>query len=160
VTLLRCWLHAAALDDRAFREVHRWALSKTAPSDPVQTLRTHPRAAAGSAGELESVLTGHPERRHAATELIRRALAPLSQLHVRNACTGSRADRIALESFIDETGTLFVVGEDPEVMPILNALAQSVVEHGRRVAARSSSGRLDPPLTTVLDLDPATAPVK
>ncbi|MGW8374153.1 hypothetical protein [Streptomyces sp. ODS28] len=154
VTLLRCWLHAAALDNRPFREVHRWSLSKSAPGDPVQTLRTHTKAAPGAAGELEAVLTGHPERRRSAVELIHRALAPLSQLHVRNACTGGRADRIALESFIDETGTLYVVGEDPEVMPILNALAQSVVEHGRRVAARSSAGRLDPPLTTVLALDP------
>lgn len=151
-TLLRCWLHAAALDDRPFREVHRWANTKTSPSDPVQTLRTHPKAAPGAAGELEATLTGHPQRRAQATELVQRALAPLSQLHVRNACTATRADRVALESFIDETGTLYVVGEDPELMPILNALTQSVVEHGRRMAARSSSGRLGPPLTTVLQL--------
>ena len=150
-TLLRCWLHAAALDDRPFREVHRWAIAKTAPTDPVQTLRTHPKAAPGSAGELESTLTGHPERRRQATELVRRALAPLSQLHVRNACTAARADRVALESFIDETGTLYVVGADAELMPILNALTQSVVDHGRRVSARTSPG-LDPPLTTVLEL--------
>ena len=151
-TLLRCWLHAAALDDRPFREVHRWAQAKSAPTDPVQTLRTHPKASAGAAGELEATLTGHPERRREATQLIRRALSPLSQLHVRNACTATRADRIALESFIDETGTLYVVGENPELMPLLNALTQSVVEHGRRMAVRSSPGRLDPPLTTVLEL--------
>ncbi|NLU76785.1 hypothetical protein HCC61_29920 [Streptomyces sp. HNM0575] len=151
-TLLRCWLHAAALDDRPFREVHRWALAKSAPSDPVQTLRTHPKASDGAAGELEATLTGHPERRKHATELVRRALAPLSQLHIRNACTAARADRIALESFIAETGTLYVVGADPELMPILHALTQSVVEHGRRMTARSSPGRLDPPLTTVLEL--------
>ena len=151
-TLLRCWLHAAALDDRPFREVHRWAQAKSAPTDPVQTLRTHPKASTGAAGELEATLTGHPERRTEATQLIRRALSPLSQLHVRNACTAARADRLALESFIDETGTLYVVGEDPELMPLLNALTQSVVEHGRRMAVRSSPGRLDPPLTTVLEL--------
>lgn len=131
--------------------MHRWAIAKTAPTGPVQTLRTHPKASSGSAGELESTLTGHPERRRHATELVRRALSPLSQLHVRNACTAARADRIALESFIDETGTLYVVGDDPELMPILNALAESVAEHGRRLSARTSPG-LDPPLTTVLQL--------
>lgn len=150
-TLLRCWLHAAALDDRPFREVHRWAIAKTAPTDPIQTLRTHPKASSGAAGELESTLTGHPERRRHATELVRRALSPLSQLHIRNACTAARADRIALESFIDETGTLYVVGDDPELLPILNALTESVAEHGRRLSARTSPG-LDPPLTTVLQL--------
>jgi hypothetical protein len=151
-TLLRCWLHAAALDDRPFREVHRWALAKSAPSNPVQTLRTHPKASSGSAGELEAALTSHPERRRDATELIRKALAPLSQLHVRNACTAARADRIALDSFIDETGTLYVVGEDPELMPLLYALTESVIERGHHTAVRSSPSRLDPPLTTVVEL--------
>lgn len=157
-TLLRCWLHAAALEGRTFREVHRWALATTPATDPVRTLRTHPKATSGSAGELEAVLTGHPQLRADAVALIRRALAPLGQLHVRNACTAERADRLALESFVAETGTLYVVGEEPDVLPLLNALTQSVVEHGRRMAVRSSAGRLDPPLTTVLDLSPEHGP--
>lgn len=154
-TLLRCWLHAAALDNKPFREVHRWALATAPAADPVRILRSHPKAAPGTAGELESVLSGHPQLRSDAIALIRRALSPLGRPHVRNACSAERADRIALESFADETGTLYVVGEEPDVLPLLNALAQSVVEHGRRMAAGSSAGRLDPPLTTVLRL-PAT----
>jgi hypothetical protein len=47
----------------------------------------------------------------------------------------------------------------PGAMPLLTALASSVVEHGRRMAARSSDGRLDPPLTFVLDDIGALAPV-
>ncbi|WP_016910421.1 hypothetical protein [Streptomyces xiaopingdaonensis] len=151
-TLLRCWLQAAALDERPFREVHRWAQARTPATEPVQTLRTHPKAAPGTAGELESLLTGHPRLRQDATELVRAALSPLDRLHVRDSCTARRADRIALESFLDELGTLYVVGNEPQTMPLLNALTQCVVEHGRRMAARSSPGRLDPPLTTVLPL--------
>ncbi|MFE9334223.1 hypothetical protein [Streptomyces sp. NPDC006925] len=154
-TLLRCWLHAAALEKRSFREVHRWALATGQTADAVRILRSHPRAASGTAGELESALAGHPQLRADALALIRRSLSPLGQLHVRNACSAERADRLALESFVAEAGTLYVVGEDPDVLPILNALTQSVVEHGRRMAARSSDGRLDPPLTSILDL-PAT----
>ncbi|OEU97115.1 hypothetical protein AN217_03590 [Streptomyces qinglanensis] len=154
-TLLRCWLHAAALEKRSFREVHRWALATGQTADAIRVLRSHPRAAPGTAGELESALAGHPQLRADALALIRRALSPLGQLHVRNACSAERADRLALESFVAEAGTLYVVGEDPDVLPILNALTQSVVEHGRRMAARSSDGRLDPPLTSVLEL-PAT----
>ncbi|MBO8203386.1 hypothetical protein JW613_34655 [Streptomyces smyrnaeus] len=151
-TVLRCWLHAAALEKRPFREVHRWALATGQTADAVRILRTHPKATSGAAGELESALAGHPQLRADAVALIRRALAPLGRLHVRNACSAERADRLALESFIAEAGTLYVVGEDPEVLPLLNALTQSVVEHGRRMAARSSDGRLDPPLTSVLHL--------
>ena len=65
-TLLRCWLHAAAVDGRPFRQLHRWAHTTGAAQEPVRILRTSPKASAGQAGELESVLTAHPERREAA----------------------------------------------------------------------------------------------
>ncbi|GFE15151.1 hypothetical protein Sgleb_31980 [Streptomyces glebosus] len=165
-TLLRCWLHAAAVDGRPFRQLHRWAHATGAAQEPVRILRTSPKASAGQAGELESVLTAHPERREAAQALIGRTLTALSSIHIRDACTPLRADSVLLESFLDEGGTLYVVGEpiedprtDPGAMPLLTALLSSVVEHGRRMAERSSDGRLDPPLTLVLDDIAALAPL-
>ncbi|WP_406452747.1 type VI secretion protein [Streptomyces sp. NBC_00876] len=164
-TLLKCWLHAAAIDGRPFRQVHRWALNGSA-HEPVRLLRTHPKAAPGIAGLLESALTAHPERREMAQELTVRALGALSSVHIRDACTPNRADALALESFAAEGGTLYVVGEPienprsgPGAMPLLTALASDVVEHGRRMAARSSDGRLDPPMTLVLDDVAAVAPL-
>ena len=95
-----------------------------------------------------------------------RALSALSSVHIREACTPNRTDSLALDSFVDEGGTLYVVGEPiedprthPGAMPLLTALASDVVEHGRRMAARSSDGRLDPPLTLVLDDVAAVAPL-
>jgi hypothetical protein len=71
-----------------------------------------------------------------------------------------------LDSFVNEGGTLYVVGEpiedpktNPGAMPLLTALASSVVERGRRMAERSSYGRLDPPLALVLDDVAAVAPL-
>ncbi|MFF0748323.1 type VI secretion protein [Streptomyces sp. NPDC004267] len=164
-TLLRCWLHAAATDGRPFKQVHRWAQGTDA-HEPVRILRTHPKAAAGHAGLLESALTAHPERRSAAQELTARALGALSSIHIRDACTANRTDSLTLASFVAEQGTLYVVGEPiedprthPGAMPLLTALAASVVEHGRRMAARSSDGRLDPPLSLVLDDVAAVAPL-
>ncbi|MFJ6148561.1 type IV secretory system conjugative DNA transfer family protein [Streptomyces anulatus] len=164
-TLLQCWLHAAAVDGRPFRQVLRWA-SGSAAHEPVRLLRTHPKAASGLAGLLESALTAYPERREVAQELTVRAFAALSTVHIREACTANRADSLALESFVDEGGTLYLVGdpiEDPRsrpgAMPLLTALAADVVEHGRRMAARSSDGRLDPPMTLVLDDVAAVAPL-
>nr|WP_308290402.1 TraM recognition domain-containing protein [Streptomyces meridianus] len=163
-TLLGCWLHAAAVDGLPFRQVHRWA-SGAAAHEPVRLLRTHPRAAGGAAGELESALTAHPERRSAAQQLVSLALGALSAVHIRDACAPTRADSLAVESFAAEGGTLYVVGEaieDPRIrpgaMPMLTALVSNVVELGRRVAERSSAGRLDPPLTLVLDDVAAVAP--
>ncbi|WP_316749929.1 type VI secretion protein [Streptomyces herbicida] len=164
-TLLRSYLHAAAIDGRTIRHVHRWTQGAQI-QDAVRTLRTNPKAAPGAAGELEAALTGHPERRDIAQELTSRALAALSTVNIREACTPNRTDALALDSFVDEGGTLYVLGEsiedprtNPGAMPLLTALVSSVVEHGRRMAERSSSGRLDPPLTLVLDDIAAVAPL-
>ncbi|MEW1632263.1 type IV secretory system conjugative DNA transfer family protein [Streptomyces sp. NPDC089173] len=164
-TLLQCWLHAAAVDGRPFRQVARWA-SGAAAHEPVRLLRTHPKAASGLAGLLESALTAYPERRDVAQELNVRAFSALSSVHIREACTANRPDATALDSFAREGGTLYVVGEPiedprtrPGAMPLLTALASHVVEHGRRMAARSSDGRLDPPMTLVLDDVAAVAPL-
>ncbi|MEU4180821.1 type VI secretion protein [Streptomyces sp. NPDC026589] len=164
-TLLQCWLHAAAVDGRPFRQVLRWA-SGSGAHEPVRLLRTHSKAASGLAGLLESALTAYPERREVAQELTVRAFAALSTVHIREACTANRADSLALESFADEGGTLYLVGESiedprsrPGAMPLLTALAADVVEHGRRMAARSTDGRLDPPMTLVLDDIAAVAPL-
>ncbi|MHC0434181.1 type IV secretory system conjugative DNA transfer family protein [Streptomyces sp. O3] len=164
-TLLRSYLHAAAVDGREFKHVHRWCQG-TQVQDAVRILRTHPKAASGAAGELESELTAHPERRDTAQELTARALSALFSIHIREACAPNRADALALDSFVNEGGTLYLVGEaiedprsGPGAMPLLTALASDVVEHGRRVAAGSPSGRLDPPLTLVLDDVAAVAPL-
>ncbi|MFF7176313.1 P-loop NTPase family protein [Streptomyces pseudovenezuelae] len=164
-TLLRSYLHAAAIEARTIRHVHRWCQGSQV-QDAVKTLRTHPKAAPGSAGELEAALTAHPERRDIAQELTSRALSALFTVNIREACTPNRNDALALDSFVDEGGTLYVVGESiedprthPGAMPLLTALTSSVVERGRRMAERSSSGRLDPPLTLVLDDVAAVAPL-
>ncbi|MEV1064767.1 type IV secretory system conjugative DNA transfer family protein [Streptomyces sp. NPDC050263] len=164
-TLLRSYLHAAAIDGRTVRHVHRWSQG-TGIQEAVRTLRTNPKAAPGAAGELEAALTAHPERRDIAQELTARALSALSTVNIREACTPNRADALALDSFVDEGGTLYVVGEsledprtNPGAMPLLTALVSSVVERGRSMAERSPAGRLDPPLTLVLDDVAAVAPI-
>lgn len=165
--LLRSFLHAAAVGDKPMKNVHRWSQG-TQVQEAVRILRTHPKAASGAAGELEAALTAYPERRDIAQELTARALSALFTVHVRESCTPNRTDALTLDSFVHEGGTLFVVGEaiedpksrqGPGAMPLLTALASSVVEHGRRMAERSSSGRLDPPMTLVLDDAAAVAPL-
>ncbi|AJE41394.1 type IV secretory system conjugative DNA transfer family protein [Streptomyces nodosus] len=164
-TLLRSYLHAAAVEGRTIRHIHRWAQGSQV-QDAIRALRTNPKAASGAAGELEAALTSHPERRDMAQELTGRALSSLSTVHIREACTPNRNDSLTLDSFVNEGGTLYVVGESledprqhPGAMPLLTALASSVVERGRRMAERSSSGRLDPPLALVLDDVAAVAPL-
>ncbi|MFJ6832849.1 type IV secretory system conjugative DNA transfer family protein [Streptomyces sp. NPDC091209] len=164
-TLMRSYLHAAAVEGKTFRHVHRWAQGSQV-QDAVRALRTHPKAASGAAGELEAALVSHPERRDIAQELTARALSAFGTVNIRESCTPNRNDSLALDSFVNEGGTLYMIGEpiedpkaSPGAMPLLTALASSVVERGRRMAERSSSGRLDPPLTLVLDDIAAVAPL-
>ncbi|WP_406837884.1 type VI secretion protein [Streptomyces sp. AHU1] len=164
-TLMRSYLHAAAVEGKAFRHVHRWAQGSQV-QDAVRALRTNPKAASGAAGELEAALVSHPERRDIAQELTARALSSFAAVNIRESCTPNRNDSLALDSFVNEGGTLYMIGEPiedpkagPGAMPFLTALASSVVERGRRMAERSSSGRLDPPLTLVLDDVAAVAPL-
>ncbi|WP_329524028.1 type IV secretory system conjugative DNA transfer family protein [Streptomyces jietaisiensis] len=164
-TLLRCYLHAAAVDGRAVRHLHRWAQG-TGVQEAVRALRTNPKASHGTAGELEAALTSYPDRRDMAQELTARALSSLFTVNIREACTPHRSDALALDSFVNEGGTLYVVGEPiedprqhPGAMPLLTALVSHVVERGRRMAERSSAGRLDPPLALVLEDVAAVAPL-
>ncbi|MFF0747263.1 type VI secretion protein [Streptomyces sp. NPDC004111] len=168
-TLLRSYLHAAAISgSNPLKQLHRWTQGSHT-QEAVRILRTHPKATSGAAGLLESALTAYPERREIAQELTARAFSALSSIHIRESCTPNRNDSLTLESFADEGGTLYVVGEPiedprtrpsgPGAMPLLTALASYVVEHGRRMAARSSDGRLDPPMTLVLDDVAAVAPL-
>ncbi|MDT0443334.1 type IV secretory system conjugative DNA transfer family protein [Streptomyces johnsoniae] len=124
-TLLRCYLHAAALAGEPITQIHRWAHGRSG-GEPGKILRTHARAAGGAAMELESTLTGHPGRRDAALGLIGRALSGLDQLHIRQACSPGRVDALALDNVAGEGGTLYVVGDHKETAGLRGALVAAM----------------------------------
>ncbi|WP_049580135.1 hypothetical protein [Streptomyces sp. SBT349] len=125
-TLLRCYLHAAALSGQPLTQVHRWAQGRSA-NEPAKVLRAHSRAAGGASMELESTLTGHPVRRDAALVLIGKALAGLDQLHIRQSCSPGRVDALALDNLAGEDGTLYVVGDQRETAGLRGALVDALV---------------------------------
>ncbi|OIV36900.1 hypothetical protein BIV57_13880 [Mangrovactinospora gilvigrisea] len=169
--LLACWLHAAALDGRAFRHVHRWVEQplRAGAREPLAVLRTASGAAAGWDGRIETLLTPQNPHRDAALTLLRRALGATSELHILQSCLPSSDEAFTpekWESWMNERGTLYVVGEpvedpraDPGILPLSTALLADVVEHGRRIAVGSSSGRLDPPMLLLLDDAATVAPL-
>ncbi|MDT0309105.1 type VI secretion protein [Streptomyces sp. DSM 44917] len=135
-TMLRCYLHAAALSGEPFPQVQRWAHGRAA-GEAGKVLRTHTRAAGGAAMELESALTGHPARRDAALKLIERALSGLEQLHIRQACAPGRVDTLALDNVAGEGATLYIVGDHKETAGLRAGLAEAL--------------RADQPTLTFLD---------
>ncbi|MGP4109867.1 type VI secretion protein [Streptomyces sp. 4N509B] len=125
-TLLRCYLHAAALTNAPTQAVLRWSHGQEAGS-PAKVLRAHRRAAPGASMELESALTSHPGRRDAALDLVGRALGGLEQLHIRQSCASGRVDSLALDNVEGEGGTLYVVGDHKETASLRYALLDAVL---------------------------------
>ncbi|MBB0244385.1 hypothetical protein FNQ90_09770 [Streptomyces alkaliphilus] len=123
-TLLRCFLHAAALDGADCRRVQRWA--RSGGGDAARILRAHPRVSPGMSMELEGALGSHPGRRDAGLALVARSLEALERVNVRHSCSPGRADTIALENIAGEGATLYVVGDDPATAPLRGALLDSL----------------------------------
>ncbi|KWX03088.1 hypothetical protein LI90_4138 [Carbonactinospora thermoautotrophica] len=148
--VVRCYLHALALDGRPLKHVLAWA-ADPATAEPARILRTSGSAADGWAEELAE-LAGSADR----TVIwagVRRVFEALGDARVLAACSPNDA----LDRFLDERATLYLVGAggaEPALTPLLTALAQDVVERARRAAGTAGTGRLDPPLVLVLD-DPA-----
>lgn len=131
-TLLRTYLHAAALTGQPFPQIHRWAQGRQS-AEPAKILRTHPKAAPGMSMELEAALTSHPGRRDAGLALINRALTGLDQLHIRQTCSPGRVDALALDNLAGQDGTLYIVGDSDATAPFRLALLEAVTDRLTRV---------------------------
>ncbi|MFD6691111.1 type VI secretion protein, partial [Streptomyces bacillaris] len=144
-TLLRCFLHAAALAGESFQQIPRWASGRSA-GEPGKILRTHPGAAGGAAMELESALTVHPGRRDAALRLISEALRPLDQVHIRQSCSPGRVDGLALDNLGNEGATLYVVGAGADTAGLRSALIHAVTEEQPRLTLIDADGTVSDPM--------------
>jgi hypothetical protein len=179
-TLLRCWLHAAALDGRPFRHVSRWASAGggAVRQEAVAILNTTDahRSGEGWGGLLQAALLRPAPALDAALARVRAALGALAELHILTACTPASPSTALDPGALLRTGeanSLYVLGHAGDsrlrepgdtappahaAMPLLTALVDDVYERARRTAVRSSAGRLDPALTFVLDDIAAVAP--
>ena len=90
VTLLRCWLHAAAVDGPPVPPRPPLGPGPRHRGSRYASCGPHPGAASGWSGELESTLYAHPERRDAAQAADPSALSCLNSVHIRDACSPGR----------------------------------------------------------------------
>lgn len=160
-TVIRCFLHALALDGRPIRHALRW-MADPDDDEPVRLLRASANAADGWADELDALRRSDDARRADVWAVVRLALAPLRDPRVLAACSAPAAEDLDVPALIRDRGTLYLLGQvdaRPGVAPILTALATEVIEQGRRIATRLPAGRLDPPLLLALDEAPALAPL-
>jgi type IV secretion system protein VirD4 len=159
--VVRCYLHAADLEGLPVRDVVSW-VSRPADPTPVRILRTHAEAAEGWAEELAAQAAADHRQRDSVWACVRRAFDSLADPRVMDSCSPGAAEAFEADRFLDEHGTLYLVGSPGtqlSVAPLVSALIEDVVECGRRRAARSPGGRLDPPLLLLLDEAANIAPI-
>lgn len=159
--VVRCYLHAAALDHRTARDILRWTTNPTDP-DPLRILRTASGAADGWDEELAEQTSADPRQRGSVWAGVRRAFDALADPRVLHACTPQPTDAFKPAEFLQDNGTLYLLGTSGaqlSVAPLITALVEDITETARRLAAISPAGRLDPPLTLVLDEAANIAPL-
>ncbi|WP_280385954.1 type IV secretory system conjugative DNA transfer family protein [Nocardia wallacei] len=159
-TLLRCYLHAAALDDRSIRDVRVWVPSRTNRT-AVDILGAH---LPDWAAELEQILGSSSESSDDVLAAAARLLEPLASPKMLAAVDVPAAESFEVESFVLDTAhanTLYLLskGTSQSMAPFVAALAAEVHHVADRASQKRPGKRIDPPVRLVLDEVNNVAPI-
>lgn len=153
-TALQALLHAAALDHRGPGELFRWTLDPAAAAEAVAILTANPRAAVGWADSLQAMIDSDPRTRDSIWQGVSLSMAALADPRVLDAVNPSDGEDFDPEAFLQAKGTLYLLATGAGAnnsASLVAAFVEDLVEAARRIAARSPSARLDPPLLLALD---------
>lgn len=162
--VLQGYFHAAALTGRTLEDVLRWVANPTAASQPMEILRRHPHAEPFWHGLLHGALNGDDRTAGNTVTTVQQAVSLFFQADIRRRCVPSHGHCATdLADVIRRRGTIYLLGrEDPyaSASPLMTAVAEHVLDTGLQLASNSPwGGRLCPPLVSVLDELPSTAPL-
>jgi type IV secretory pathway TraG/TraD family ATPase VirD4 len=162
-TVLRCLLHAAALEALSMRDVIGWSRDFT-DERPYDILRTHPDAAPGWLDDLRKFArAGAPETISSTAMSLALVLNALADQGVLDLVCPPPGDGLDIDAFLREgTDTLYLISEGTagiSTAPLVTAFTSAVVTAARRRSQTRPGGRLDPPLTLVLDEAANVAPL-
>lgn len=160
--VLAVLMHAAALGGWTMRDVSAWvAEPQVGAPEITRSLRSSPAPA--SATEAEQFLSLNDRTRTSICATIMPALNWLID-PVAAACAEPSGDESQVEldvaELIEKRGTVYLLGaEEAQVAPLVTALTGHVAREARRLSGLAEGGRLDPPLTLVLDEAALICPV-
>jgi type IV secretory pathway TraG/TraD family ATPase VirD4 len=150
--VLAALMHAAALGNATMRDVLAWVADPDAAAMEVQQfLRRSPQPAYES--DAAQFLDTNERTRSSICATIMPALGWLT-----DATAAAAADKgdFDVAELLESRGTVYMLGaDDGQVAPLVTALTGHIAREARRIAATDTQlathGRLDPPLTMVLD---------
>lgn len=152
--VLQCLLHAAALSGEGIAAFRRWSSSPVLAREALEILG-RPGAALGWQADLMGILEDDPRNTSNSWIGVSAAVAPLSSPRVLAALDPQdEAQEFDPKSFIRQRGTLYLIGTRSGAAaagPYLSALIDDIDNAARELAFVSPGGRLDPPLSLILD---------
>lgn len=150
--VLKCMLHAAALDKRGIDDLWRWSLSSDAARPALDILRSHEWAEPEWQGMLDAVINGDDKMRMNVWAGVRGALGGLDVAAVRRRFDPGPGEHLDVVDFLRSCSTLYLLARDNDpAARMLSALIADVTRVAKQLADASIGGRLDPPLTLMLD---------
>jgi len=154
VIVLQCLLHAAALSGDGVRGFRRWASNPVLAKEALEILG-RPEAALGWQADLMGIIDDDPRNTSNSWIGVSAAVAPLSSPTVLSALDPrGEAEQFDPKDFIRQRGTLYLIGTKSGAAaagPYLSALIDDIDHAAREMAFVAPGGRLDPPLSLILD---------
>lgn len=145
--------HAAACKGVGVDEIWRWVGAPQRATEAVEAIRAHPNGLPEQASFLESVLSMPPEQRATQWGVLPTALAFLGSGLSRKWMNPAEHEQIDLAKFILNKGTIYLVGDKQSTggyVRIIDGLLAEIDYYSKGLAD-AMGGRLDPPLTYLLD---------
>jgi type IV secretion system protein VirD4 len=158
--IVRCYLLAAALHGGDMGDVMRWALGDEKIGIRILEQYGH-QVPDGWLGSLRKNLDAAPNTLSGYMAGVIPAVSFMDNPEVARACRPAPGHHFDIAAFLRDGGTVYVISgeQDRRVAPLLTALTEAVFSAAKQLAAARPAGRLDPPLTLVLDEVANTTPV-
>ena len=161
LSVLKAFLHAAALGDKTIVDVTRWCRGDHAEAQAI--LAGQADVMVDPARMLTQHTIGAPETTSGVMRYVENTLACFAHRQVIDLCTPSPDDDFDMHRFVSEGGTVYLLGRGEKVSSA-SALTTAFCEEllyvaGDVIAPTRPGRRLTPPLLACLDEAPSVAPI-
>jgi type IV secretion system protein VirD4 len=151
---LRGLLHAAAIDGAGINQLYRWGLEPASAIEAVAILNRSNDAAEGWGDTLDGIVRMDGRTRDAIWAGVRSALSALADPAVRKNLDPPDGEGLDPATFLRDRGTIYLLGTGvgaSATSAFIAALLEDITEAARQVAAGNQGGRMEPPLSLILD---------
>ena len=161
LSVLKTFLHAAALGGKTIVDVQRWCRGDYSGAEAILTGQADPLV--DPAGQLTQHTIGAEETTSGVMRYVENTLACFSHRSVIDLCTPSPDDEFDMRAFVEAKGTVYLLGKGERLSSasaLTTAFAEELLFVAGDVMAPARPGRrLTPPLLACLDEAPSVAPI-